>query len=193
MLKQITDRLSASIYGIVQKQIPLATQRTTSDGKTFPAIYKGQGQYSEINIDNYAGLCYFRTNGKVQVSEFNELKRPLNDLKRYEYQLRLVVCVQNSTLGTDNEFTPDSLALTFVKQMQEVNGVLKQDLEANFTIIQCKSYDTDAKDILAEEYAGIERLKNSVPYTYSLIAIDLTVDVVISDNCIQLLCKDYCS
>jgi len=192
MLKQITQRLSSAIEGITQKVVPLATQRTTSDGKTFPAIYSGKGQYSEISPDNYAGLSYFRINGRTRISDFTELKRACEEIKQYDYPIRLVACIKNELTGTDDGFTSDALALTIIKALNGLDGSLKQDLSANFTSVKCVSYDTDVKDILTEEYKGIDRLKNSIPYEYSLIAIDIEVQVVISTNCIELLCKTYC-
>ena len=192
MLKQITQRLSSAIEGITQRVVPLATQRTTSDGKTFPAIYSGKGQYSEISPDNYAGLSYFRINGKTRISDFTELKRSCDEIKQYEYPIRLVACIKNELTGTDDGFTSDALALTLIKELNGLDGSLKQDLSANFTSVKCVSYDTDVKDILTEEYKGIDRLKNSIPYEYSLVAIDIEVQVVISTNCIELLCKTYC-
>jgi len=192
MLKQITQRLSSAIEGITQKVVPLATQRNTSDGKTFPAIYSGKGQYSEISPDNYAGLSYFRINGKTRISDFTELKRACEDIKQYEYTLRLVTCIKNELTGTEDAFTSDALALSLIKELNGLDGNLKQDLSANFVNVKCVSYDTDVKDILIEEYKGIERLKNSIPYEYSLIAIDIEVQVVISTECIELLCKTYC-
>lgn len=192
MLRQISERLSASVAGITQKVIPLATQRNTSDGKTFPAIYQGKGQYSEISADNYAGLCYFRINGKTRISDYSELKRACDDVKQYEYQLRLVACIKNELTGVDDSYSSDALALSFIKLLNGTDGNLKQDLNANFVSVKCLSYDTDVKDILNEEYRGIERLKNSIPYEYSLIAIDINVEVIISSSCIELLCKSYC-
>ena len=192
MLKQITQRLSSAIEGITQRVVPLATQRTTSDGKIFPAIYSGKGQYSEISPDNYAGLSYFRINGKTRISDFTELKRACEEIKQYDYPIRLVACIKNELTGTDDGFTSDALALTIIKALNGLDGSLKQDLSANFTSVKCVSYDTDVKDILSEEYKGIDRLKNSIPYEYSLIAIDIEVQVVISTNCIELLCKTYC-
>ena len=192
MLKQITQSLSSAIEGITQKVVPLATQRTTSDGKTFPAIYSGKGQYSEISPDNYAGLSYFRINGRTRISDFTELKRACEEIKQYDYPIRLVACIKNELTGTDDGFTSDALALTIIKALNGLDGSLKQDLSANFTSVKCVSYDTDVKDILTEEYKGIDRLKNSIPYEYSLIAIDIEVQVVISTNCIELLCKTYC-
>jgi len=192
MLKQITQHLSSAIEGITQKVVPLATQRTTSDGKTFPAIYSGKGQYSEISPDNYAGLSYFRINGRTRISDFTELKRACEEIKQYDYPIRLVACIKNELTGTDDGFTSDALALTIIKALNGLDGSLKQDLSANFTSVKCVSYDTDVKDILSEEYKGIDRLKNSIPYEYSLIAIDIEVQVVISTNCIELLCKTYC-
>ena len=192
MLKQITQRLSSAIEAITQRVVPLATQRTTSDGKTFPAIYSGKGQYSEISPDNYAGLSYFRINGKTRISDFTELKRACDEIKQYDYPIRLVACIKNELTGTDDGFTSDALALTLIKALNGLDGSLKQDLSANFVSVKCVSYDTDVKDILSEEYKGIDRLKNSIPYEYSLIAIDIEVQVVISTNCIELLCKTYC-
>ena len=192
MLKQITQRLSSAIEGITQKVVPLATQRTTSDGKTFPAIYSGKGQYSEISPDNYAGLSYFRINGRTRISDFTELKRACEEIKQYDYPIRLVACIKNELTGTDDGFTSDALALTIIKALNGLDGSLKQDLSANFTSVKCVSYDTDVKDILTEEYKGIDRLKNSIPYEYSLVAIDIEVQVIIGTECIELLCKTYC-
>lgn len=192
MLKQLTQRLSSAIEGITQRVVPLATQRTTSDGKTFPAIYSGNGQYSEISPDNYAGLSYFRINGRTRISDFTELKRACDEIKQYDYPIRLVACIKNELTGTDDGFTSDALALTLIKELNGLDGSLKQDLSANFTSVKCVSYDTDVKDILTEEYKGMDRLKNSIPYEYSLIAIDIEVQVIISTDCIELLCKTYC-
>jgi len=194
MLQYIIEQLSENVSEKVQKTIPLASQRFTSDGaKMFPAIYVGNGQYKEISIDNFAGLTYFRTNGKVSISEINNDKRAMQDIQRLTYPLRLVCAVKNSVIGKDDEFTPDTLALSFIKDLQDGTGNLKSSLNANYVTIQAQSYDTDVKDILNEEYSGIERLKVSAPYSYSLISIDLTVEIIISAKCINLICNTYCN
>lgn len=194
MLQYIIEQLAANVSTKVERAIPLATQRFTADGqKMFPAIYAGNGQYKEISIDNFAGLTYFRTNGKVQISEANNEKRPMQDLQRMNYPLRLVCAVKNSVIGKDDEFSPELLALSFIKDLTTGAGSLKNTLNANYVSIQPESYDTDVKDILSEEYAGIERLKVSVPYSYSLIAINLSVEIIISASCINLICNPLCN
>lgn len=192
MIEQIVNRLSLSIEDKTEKTIPLAKQLSNSDGKVFPAIYIGKGQYSEISIDNFAGLSYFRLAGKTQIQEVEQAGRPMNDLYRYQYTLRLVCTVQNSVIGKDDAFSSDALALLLVKNLNECNTKLKQDLSARSAIVTCVSYDTNVKDILSEEYQGIERLKNSLPYNYSLVAIDLSIDIIISSDCINNICKPYC-
>lgn len=193
MLRTIAERISSQISGITQKVIPLAKQLTNSDGKTFPAIYKGQGQYSEISPDNYAGLCYIRQIAPTTISENTEFKRAMNDVSDYRYNLRLVACIKNSVFGSDDSFTSDVVALSLVKLINDSDFSLKADLNANFASVKAVSYNTDVKNILTKEYSGIDRLKNSVPYDFTLIAIDIEVIVTISSNCIELLCKSYCN
>ena len=193
MLEAIVKRLSSSIEDKTQKVIPLAKQLTNADGKMWPAEYVGNGNYKDFSIDNFAGLSYFRLRSKAIISEVEQNGRPLNDLNSFLYPIRLVCAIQNSVVGKDDSFSPDALALTIVKQLNESNGNLKQDLSAQKATIRCESYDTDVKSILSEEYFGIERLKNSIPYNYSLVAIDINVDVIISNNCLANICKPYCN
>ena len=188
MLQTIIKHLSDAIYSHTERTIPLAVHRHTSDGKVYPCVYIGKGQYKEINIDNFDGLSYFRQVSKTTTSEA-EGHRPLADLIRFVYSLRVVTTIKNESFGKDDSFASDTIALSIIKDLVKNPLQLKQQLKANSLLIVCESYDSNVKDILAEEYKGIERLKNSIPYEYSMVAIDFKCEVVVSASCIDLLCN----
>lgn len=190
MLEIITDILYSKANGYFERLIPLV-EKVHADDKSFPKEYIGNGNYKAIDVDHFAGLGYFRQTSDVTISDLENRGRPMDDLKRYQYNIRLVGCVKKNVIGSDNAYASDMLGVLLAKQLQETNGSIRSLLGARNVSISARSIKTDHKDILSDEFTGI--LGKGIPLTYSLIAIDIEISIEITTDCINTICGSYTS
>ncbi len=190
MLSTIINRLSTAISTRLQQNYGLA-KILYQGKKSFPAKYVGQGQYKPIEIDNWAGMNYFRLNGDIASSN-EEVRASCGKAIKLIYPIRLIACVKKSVLGKDDAFSSETLSLLLIKDIKSITE-LPSDLSAMRASIEVSRFSTDDKEILSREYSGIELLKNGINYEYCLVAIDMDIEILINADCIELTCKEYCN
>ena len=187
MLQTIIQRLSTTIQDRIQTNVGLA-ELIYSGEKMQPALYVGSGQYVPISIDNHAGIIYFRQVGEVQSSKIEVRGCGASE---FIFPLILVACVSREVIGKDDPFSADSLCVQLTKDLISASE-LASDLSARKATIEIKSYSTNMKSILSDEYSGIDLLKNSIPYTYVLVSISMDIKIEINNDCIPVTCNQYC-
>lgn len=191
MIDKIIESLHASVeaLGIVQKVYQLCEQKET-DGKTEIVSYVGKGNYeTAFNIDNFNGVAYFRKREDTQIVKKDNETRVCAEMQNVKYSLRFVACIQREELPTDCAFSDEQFAWVVAKELTGLNGALKSSLGANMVYVQAGNISTDRKKILSEEVPGNELV--DINYSFSLISIDLEVDLDIQKNCINQLCESY--
>ena len=71
MLEYIIDDLYAKCQSYFDRLIPIA-EIVHSGEKSFPKEYVSNGNYRNIDPDNFAGVGYFRINGEINISSSSD-------------------------------------------------------------------------------------------------------------------------
>lgn len=190
MLEKIIIKLYSKIADRFDKFYQLVEQIEVSEDKFLPKQYKSDGQYEPINFDNFAGVGYFRIKEPVEISEAeSQTPKAVYDFK---YSLRLVACVKKTIIGRDDPYSCDTLCLTLIKDLESANRNIMYDLAARRGTVEVTGYQTDAKEIVKQEFSGVENFK-SVPYEYCLISLDINIIINTTKECINNYCQSYCN
>lgn len=190
MLEYIVDNIASKVAANFEKIIPLA-EIIHSGEKSFPAEYINNGNYIPINIDQFAGLGYFRLNGKPEITTV-ETRRPTKDVMKYSYPFKFVGCIKKSVLGKDDSYSANAICTVLAKRLEENNTALMSTLNANKATVKVSAFEFDNQTILNDEYKGADAVTGGIPYDYCLFSIELRTDVEIRNDCIGVICNDYC-
>jgi hypothetical protein len=190
MLEYIVDNIASKVAANFEKIIPIA-EIVYSGEKSFPAEYINNGNYVPINVDNFAGLGYFRLTGKPTIQPA-ETKRPQKDVMKYTYPLKFVGCIKKSVLGKDDSYSANAICTVLAKRLEENNTALMSTLGANKATVKVSSFEFDNNVILNDEFKNVDGVTRGIPLDFCLFAIELTTDVEIRNDCIGIICNDYC-
>lgn len=160
----------------------------TKGDKTFPAEYKGKGEYTQINnFDKYNGVSYIRKRGDISISDAENTLEACNILSSVDIPLRLVVIVPRKKLDCDDKYSEDVIAQTIMRELLTKGGDLKTTLKARTARLDINSYSTDSLSILSEEYGGTFP-KKDINYKFAYIALDLSIVALVTHNCLTQDC-----
>lgn len=161
------------------------------DGKTYPAFYKGAGNYEDVShFDRNDGVVYFRKNGDVRVenvdSEFQTTSCGSNELK-YVIPIRAVGIIRKTKLASDSPYAGEIFAEFLIAALQNTSG-LGIVLTATSAKSAVTSYSTNGNAILQNEY----RLPsiNEMNLRYSYISVDFELTIIKDINCIDSYCTN---
>lgn len=193
MLERITDYLVGKISesNYFQKIYPFV-EIVNKDNASYPAQYTSKGQYEHVsNFDNYSGMAYFRMTGKQRINraQSNDMIGMCDTKLEITIPLRLVACVQKSTLTKDDAFTDERISRTLISHLLTDGGPLKDELQATSLKIFPESVTYSNQDILNEEYSGLENMKQ-INYNFSYHAIDFNVVIEIKESCLSTECTE---
>lgn len=194
MLERVTDylvgRVSESNY--FQKIFPFVELIEKEDTMR-PAEYIGKGQYSDVTrFDNYDGMAYFRMTGKERITKDNVDALDLASCDQkltVVFPMRIVACVPKSSASKDDAFTDERISRTLMAHLLTDGGALKDDLRATSVKIFPESITFSNKEILSEEYRGLEKLQD-INYEFSYHAIDFSVTIKIKESCLTAECQE---
>lgn len=191
MLEIIIDKMIATTSDKFDKIFPLA-ELIERDGKVAPKQYIGDGQYQNIDFDNFAGTAYFRKLGNVQMDKSSFEKR--GSCKQFydvTYNIRLIGCTRKKIIQKDDAYTGEALCLSIFQDVVQSNGDLCVLLKAANSEITLREYSDNTSEILEDEFKGLER-KNIIPMDYVLVKLDFVVSATITAECVQYYCNSYC-
>lgn len=158
---------------------------------TVPQQYLGNGQYQNLDFDNFAGVAYFRKTGKVSMDKNTGNDRKCVQFYDVSFPIRLVGCARKTLLGKDDSFSGDTICLSVFQDIVQSNGDLGIALKANESSVTITEYTDNIREIIDEEFKGLDR-KNIIPLEYCLVMIDLRIDATITADCVQYYCNSYC-
>lgn len=184
ILNTLGERISQT--KIYSKVFCMAEMSEDGDGKRQPKAYVSNGQLKNVSdFDNANGVCYFRKNGKIEFSPFNDSesqRTACEEVLQLSIPLRFVGMIKKDTF-TDDAFTDDRIALQITNALAQKHALMTTVISARSTAIEVQNYDTDSLQIIQEEYRGIER--GDFPYTMSYIAVNFQAVVIILKDCFQ--------
>lgn len=159
----------------------------TGNDDRFPQVYVGRGQYKKIYDFDVNGSGYIRMNGSVGAQIITDERfqmtscsdsNPLHDIS---FPFRLVAAVPKSKM-LDDAFSDHTLTL-------DLMGYISKKLPAIGNVAsvhgRVQSYTTDRERIWNNEVHGIEK---TVKFDLALIAIDFTITMRTSLDCIRQTC-----
>lgn len=158
-------------------------ERVRSQDKIYPAPYCTNGEYQEINFDNFDGVSYWRKTGIVTMSEA-DTQIACNDVVQFTYPLRIVGAVKKEKLIKDDAYSEERIIQTIIGTVTGSNKVIKALIKAKSVFIRPTSHDDDALRILQTEYSEVDNINYNLAY----FRIDFDLIVQIRENCIEKEC-----
>lgn len=157
--------------------------RVRNQEKIYPAEYCTDGEYQEINFDNFDGVSYWRKTGVVTIGE-GATDIACNDVVQFTYPIRLVGAIKKEKLSKDDAYSEERIIQTIIGTVTGSNGVIKGLVKAKSVFIRPTSHDDDALRILQTEYSELDNINYNLAY----FRIDFDLVILIRENCIQKEC-----
>ena len=183
MIKDVIVYLNAklAVLGYFNNVICLA-ERIEREGKVYPALYAGRGEYAEINLDVNGSVCYWRKSGDVSISEEDN-----NGGVGIQYKtvipLKFVGFLKKET--SDDQYFADNLIAGIIGNLTVSNSALKAALKAKTVRVTVVKYTTDRLTVGKEEY---DNINFEALYTHSYFSIDFNLTFVTNTVCYTDIC-----
>lgn len=175
-----TTNLFSKVWGLCEL--------INKDGKTYPAYYNGNGDYTDVSqFNRYDGSAYFRMLSDVTMTEVEDafITTSCGALLQYELSVKLVCVVKRDKLDCDDAYGAHTFAQMITKVMDSPAG-LGVALNASFADSTVKRYSTSGHDILIQEYKNPSVNEFDTNYVYLSMDIDLTI--IKDKTCIDEIC-----
>lgn len=188
MIAQITEKIQSrlTLSGTWAKVYRFVEQITADDGRMVPAEYTSGSNYKAIEFDKYKGVIYTRLNGDIQISESELTSNPCKGSTEFVFPFRSVSIIKKefSTNGcfADDYFGNKIVSLLNGISLSTVNGIRR-------TSVKIESIKHGNQTILNDEYSGFET--KDFPFQYSYVAVDYSIVIIASLECITDLCEAY--
>lgn len=186
MIEKVIKYLQSKVSdaGIFQSTLGL-TELIEIDGKTFPLIYSDGKYKQDFKPNKWFGLGYFRKRGNVSfaVGTFPDYKA-CNVPVEVTIPLKFIGTIKKDKLKCDNNYAADNVAFFIAKQFEDINGI-RTELSAKRVDYNVGEYTTDAKEVVSQEFAGIEKMWNA---DYLYLSMDINIIVQTTKGCMF----DYC-
>lgn len=174
---------------LFEKVYPLIEQKEI-EGRTILAYYLGKGQYEHItNFDNFNGVAYFRLYDDAEISTSSIENASCSNMLNVKYPIRFVCCIRRDQLADDCAFSDDNFAYSIITELAGNSIDIKLAAKAAKVSVNPLRISTDRKKILEQELAGND-LKD-INYEFTLISIDLSIEIDIDQKCILTPCEIY--
>ena len=156
------------------------------DGKTYPAWYKGGGEYADVSqFDRSDGVAYFRKNGsskKEKAEDQFQVTSCGGNIIKLSMPLRVVCLLRKDKANCDDAYAVDNLAIK-ISDTLELSSGLGTQLNIIESTVTVSEYNTDQYAVLKQEY--ISPSVSIVNSSYAYFSIDITVDLIYDKTCIE--------
>lgn len=176
--------------GLFDKQFGLAELVEDSSGKTYPLVYLSNGSLKHVTeFSDWLGLSYFRLNGNVTTAlALDASFQACANTVEITYPLKFVGTIKRNKLKKDDTYVADRVIQTLKKKIIENSAKVQVEIGAKKVSFFVTSETSDRKEIVADEYPGIEGIKINWEYIY--ISLNIEAKVLINTSCISDYCGD---
>lgn len=188
MINNVIDILKTrlALSGLVSQSYGLCELVTDAKGQTSPKEYCGSDQWNEVSdYGNYSGVSYWRKSGDISMSESTG-NVACDRFIDFTIPLYLVIAVRKSVLN-DDQYTPDAIATTIIRDLIGNSSVLKSAVGARRAAVSVTGYDTDAESVMAREYNAVDAARIRTDYAH--ISLNVSVAISIKSDCIPNDCS----
>lgn len=184
-MKEVLLNINSKIekIKIFNRIIDLA-EKIEKEGKFFPALFKGNGEYERIDPDKKGSICYWRLNGDINYSSQENTSGIGLEYKK-EVPLKFIGYLKKEK--TSDQYFTQNIADTIISEITSQNIEVKQILKAKkVSIVATKT----VIDPFAVEKAEYEVKTDSIRYTDAYFSIDFTLTIVTNSQCYISVCSD---
>lgn len=188
MINNVIDILKTrlALSGLVSQSYGLCELVTDAKGQTSPKEYCGSDQWNDVSdYGNYSGVSYWRKSGDISMSESTG-NVACDRFIDFTIPLYLVLVIRKSVMN-DNQYTPDSIATTIIRDLIGNSSVLKSAVGARRAAVSVTGYDTDAESVMAREYNEVDAARIRTDYAH--ISLNVSVAISIKSDCIPNDCS----
>jgi len=154
------------------------------DKPVAPMAYCNNEWIDVSNFDKANGTSYIRLRSAISITEKNNTHVSGETLLNISYPLRVVGVVKNSHLLDNNSFRSINLAQDIAMAMTNTGAIqLNTSLKSRSVDILVSSLNVDAVSVMREEMPAV-----SERYEYTIVAVDINVNVEISQDCYEDTC-----
>lgn len=184
MISTIIEYLNLQLesLGYFNKMLCLAS-RIERGGQIFPAV-QVQNEFTQINLDSYGSVSYWRLNGEPSYSESESTTKVGNDYTS-KIPLRLIGYIKRSE--TDSEYLSD-IVIEGIKGVLTTNAnSLRTTLKAKRINIAVVKSSTNWIDVASSEYTNVEFEPR---YDTAYFSMDFEVTIISNQSCFNDVCND---
>lgn len=153
-------------------------------GKTYPAQYNANNEYKEINLDNFASLCYWRKNGDVNFSQ-QVSETSIGTQYTTTIPLKFVGFIKKED-ATNDQYFSDNICLAIISNLTVNNSALKSMLKAKKASVTSAKYVTDPKAVSSDEY---DNVVFDARYSHAYFSIDFELTFTTNNQCYADICE----
>jgi hypothetical protein len=190
MIRDSIEYLVSKIQslGLFENVYSLVEIVTNAEGRSYPAVYTGNGKYSIIHYSFNNGTAYIRKNGQMIFSEY-EVNNYVGceTYSRVVIPLMLLTFKQKNKLPIDCSYTEDLLAETIISYIANNTKDAKQSLNVKQFKITFNSINTDSASVWQNETSNIEQ--NDINFDIACVAFDMNIEMVVDPKCIENICE----
>lgn len=191
MFKETIEYITQKIVelNLFEKVYSLVEIVNDADGKSFPAVYSGNGKYSIIQYSFNNGTAYIRKNGTMRINEL-DIDSYVGCKTYYQVSipLNLVVFKKKSKLPLDCSLTEDVLGETILFHLTNNVKDYKATINAQRFKINVNEINTDSASVWDEETEGIEQ--NDVNFDIACVKFAIDVELTIDASCLTNMCDN---
>lgn len=186
MLNHIVSYLNTRLVttGYFTRMFEFVELKPQKDKPVAPMAYCNNEWVDVTNFDTANGTSYIRLRGAISITERTNTHVSGETLLNVSYPLRIVGVVKNSHLATNDAFRSVALA-------QDISMAVTNTLAINLnSVVKSRSVDIIASSLNTDAIAIIrdEMPAFSERYEYTFAAVDINVNVEISQDCYANAC-----
>lgn len=191
MFKETIEYVTNKVIelNLFEKVYSLVEIVNDADGKSFPAVYSGNGKYSIIQYSFNNGTAYIRKNGVMTVNE-TDVETYVGCVTYYQINipLNLVVFKKKNKLPIDCSLTEDVLAETILFHFTNNVKDYKTTINAQRFKINVSEINTDSASVWSEETEGIEQ--NDINFDIACVKFEIDVELTVDGKCLTNMCDN---
>lgn len=168
----------------------LSELKSDSEGNIAPREYISNGEWQEVNFDEYDGVSYWRLRDEITSDRTEERKYVAGSKNNVEtiVPLRLVFSIRRTKLTEDDAYSFDRIRQTLLKQFTIDDDTLVTALGAESVRVDQVGSISDPKKLWDEETESTGTFEPKYEVVFG--AVDIDVVIISKHNCLPTECDD---
>lgn len=171
-------------YGLAER----VTEQGEENGKSYPGVYAGGDNYTEINLEG--NISYHRINGRVTVQDTDENTMACTKGITVTYPMVMIAAIKRDNIEDCKEFSTDTISNGLSSRIIQTkfSKATRSLVKASFVEANVTGINNDRDEVWNQEYSNVD---NAARFEYAYISIYYDIVVKAGSSCLPLLdCVD---